>query len=179
MNTQLPGFNGFYGTQLEWTIENAEDDYLEYNNLTYDEVEFNYSKIKKEIAVDYCAYISELLKEIDIDNKIQFKAINSPREYNFSNDEIEIDIAINPHKVLTVLQPYEKEFSAYIKEQFTTRSGFISFMSNDSQDWIADILLGEDIERKLPVVLTFLLNENFDIEGDFFDSHYEYEIEVL
>ena len=178
MKTTLPCFNGFYGSLFESIIDNSVDDYLECNEVEYDDCDFNYDEIRTEIATDYSKYVSDQLNELEIKNTIKFIAIDSPRTYNFENDEIVIELEINIVDVLLKLYNYLDEFRDYILQRFTSRDGFISFVSNNSHDWLRDLMDKDDLERKLPTVLSFLLGDDEYLKLDFINNIDRYSIEL-
>ena len=178
MKTTLPCFNGFYGSLFEAIIDNSVDDYLECNEVEYDDCDFNYDEIRTEIATDYSKYVSDQLNELEIKNTIKFIAIDSPRTYNFENDEIVIELEINIVDVLLKLYNYLDEFRDYILQRFTSRDGFISFVSNNSHDWLRDLMDKDNLERKLPTVLSFLLGDDEYLKLDFINNIDRYSIEL-
>ena len=170
VQTFLPVFNGFYNTLFENVIDNAVDDQIEYYNeqnntsLNYDDFNFNYNLIKNEISKDAVSKIEDKLNEIGIDCSIIYENLISPREYNFSNDSINIEINFKKFsRVIEILEQNYDSFSKYIKEHYTSSEGFISIYSSYASDWIKDLI--EDAENethKVGAVLNFILQE---IEG--------------
>ena len=167
VQTFLPVFNGFYNTLFENIIDNATefaiDDYNEQNNtsLNYDDFDFNFNSIMQEICKDAVSKIEEKLNEIGINCTIIYENLVYQREYNFNNDSINIEINFKKFsRVIEILEQNCDLFSQYIKEHYTSRSGFISSYSSYSSDWIKD--LREDAENeahKVGAVLDFIFQE--------------------
>ena len=117
VQTFLPVFNGFYNTLFENLIDNAAefaiDDYNEQNNtnLVYDDFNFNFDSIMQEICKDAVSKIEEKLNEIGINCSIKYDTLISPREYNFSNDSINIEI--NFKKFSQVIEILEQNFDSF------------------------------------------------------------------
>lgn len=167
VQTFLPVFNGFYNTLFENILYNATefaiDDYNEQNNtnLVYDDFDFNFNSIMNEISKDAVLKIEDKLNEIGINCKIIYENLVSNREYNFSNDSINIEINFKKFsQVIEILEQNYDLFSEYIKNKYTSCSGFISSFSNYSTDWIKDLRENTENEtHKVGSVLEFILQE--------------------
>ena len=179
VQTFLPVFNGFYNTLFENILDNATDNAIEWYNednkksLNYDDFDFNFDSIMQEICKDAVSKIEEKLNEIGINCSIKYDTLISPREYNFSNDSINIEINFKKFsQVIEILEQNYDLFSQYIKEHYTSCSGFISSYSSYSSDWMED--LREDAENeahKVGAVLDFILQEveEYKDENLYFD----------
>ena len=174
VQTFLPVFNGFYNTLFEDLIDNAVDNQIEYYNeqnvteLSYDDFNFDFASIQNEICKDAVSKIEEKLNEIGINCTINFQTLVSPKYYNFSNDSINIEI--NFKKFSQVIETLEQNydlFTQYIKDNYTSRDGFISSYSSYAIDWMED--LREDAENeahKVGAVLDFIFQEVEEYKAD-------------
>ena len=191
VQTFLPVFNGFYNSLFENILDNATEfaiyDYNEQNNtnLVYDDFNFNFDSIMQGICKDAVLKIGEKLNEIGINCTINFDTLISPRECNFSNDSINIDINFKKFsKVIEILEQNCDLFTQYIKENYTSRDGFISSFSSYASDWIKD--LREDAENeahKVGAVLDFILQEieeykDEDLYFDLCENYYEIDYTI-
>jgi len=176
VETYLPVFPGFYGTLFE-PEEDQEIDSINYNRsekglpeITYDDCKWDYEEHRNRVARACCGVIEHELKGIiDKNIDITFQDIHSPREYNFTNDSINVEIDLDINKTKEYLKENEDEFAEFLKERFTSRSGFISFFSNQVIDWYNLIDNQEKYETVIGSVLDFIL-EN---EGYRHDNLYE------
>lgn len=167
VQTFLPIFNGFYNTLFENIIDNAVDDAIEYHNdqnntdLVYDDFNFDFNLIMSEICKDAVIKIEEKLNEIGINCTIIYENLVSQREYNFSNDSINIEINFKKFsRVIEILEQNYDSFSQYIKDHYTSCSGFISSYSSYASDWIEDLKNDAENEtHKVGAVLDFILQE--------------------
>ena len=161
VQTFLPVFNGFYNTLFENLIDNAVDKELNNTDLDYDDFNFDFGSIMKEISKDAVSKIEKKLNEIGIDCKIKFETLIRPREYNFINDSINIEIDFKEFsQVIEILEQNFEKFSQYIKDNYTSRDGFISNHSSDSSDWIEDLKNDAENEaHKVGAVLDFILQQ--------------------
>ena len=174
VQTFLPVFNGFYNTLFEDILDNAVDNAIEYHNeqnstgLNYDNFDFDFASIQREICKDAVIKIEEKLNEIGINCSIKYETLVSPREYNFDNDSINIEINFKKFsQVIEILKQNYDSFSQYIKEHYTSCSGFISSYSNYSSDWIEDLKNDAENEaHKVGAVLDFILQELEDYKPE-------------
>lgn len=186
VQTFLPVFNGFYNTLFDDLIDNATefaiDDYNVQNSteLNYDDFNFNYNLIMIEICKDAVSKIEEKLNEIGINCSIIYENLISPREYNFRNDSINIEINFKKFsQVIGILEQNFDSFSQYIKDNYTSRDGFISSHSSYASDWMEDLReYAENETHKVGAVLDFILQQieeykDEDLYFDLCENYYE------
>ena len=179
-NTWLPIFSGFYNTIWE-----SNDDLLEcnlkedceekgYSQEKIDEIlDFtwcskHYSKVNSEYRVeitkDLTKEIERLLKEMEMVHKIVYQEVASPKEYNFINDGVNIEIQLRSKHVNNLkeyLLSNWNNWSEYLKERYTSCDGFMSYHDSypESEQWIIDNII--EHEHRLGSLLNFiLLNEH-------------------
>lgn len=173
VETWLPVFPGFYNTIFESNEEPEIDDInsqrkeLKLPEISYDDCEWDYSEYRDRIAEASCEAIEEKLKE-SLPNQenlsITFQKVSSPREYNFANDSIHIEVEIDIDDLMDYLLDSTTmiEFEGYIYEEYKSRSGFIPHYSNDHKDWFRMLRNGEKYEHIIGQILEFVLLENYD-----------------
>lgn len=173
VETYLPVFQGFYNTPFE-PNEINDVDYINservskgLNELDFEDFDFDYDSYYRGVAICCTTFIESILKEMDVCEKIEFQKIESPREYNFANDSIYIEIDINDSQKANIISYIKNDyelFENFIKERFTDRDGFISFYSNNPETWLNTINESLEHKTKLGVILEFLClvyeNEN-------------------
>ena len=191
VQTFLPVFNGFYNTIFENILDNATDNAIEYHNeqnntsLNYDDFDFNFNSIQKEICKDAVSKIEDELNEIGIICTIKYENLVSPREYNVMNDSINVEINFKKFsQVIEILEQNYDLFTQYIKDNYTSCSGFISSYSSYSSDWMEDLREnGENETHKVGAVLEFILQEieEYKPENLYYDlceNYYEIDYEM-
>ena len=191
VQTFLPVFNGFYNTLFEDILDSTTDNAIEYyneqnnTNLVYDDFDFNFNSIMKEISQDAVSKIEDKLNEIGINCTIIYENLVSQREYNFSNDSINIEINFKKFsRVIEILEQNYDSFSQYIKEDYTSRSGFISSHSSYASDWMEDLKNDAENEtHKVGAVLDFIIQEieeykPDDLYYDLCDNYYEIDYTI-
>ena len=174
--TYLPVFNGFYGTIFEADESNEIYDVNQQRadknlpELEWDAFEFDYKSYNENVVSGCVDYIEKTLLELGFKNEITNSELVSPREYNFVNDSIDIDIKINLNKVIEYLKNNFKEFKEYIKNNYTSYDGFFSSYSNDAEEWI-NTEIENSPDHCVGSILNFIiLNEIDEPIMDMYDS---------
>ena len=174
VKTFLPLFSGFYGT----IFESYEENELEYINeirkenglepLDYDEVEFDCEGYRKAAAYACCKFVEGELKDLGLVENIVFENIYSPNYYNFGNDSINCEIWVKPEKLSEYVNENVEVFTKYLKENYSSRDGFISSHSNDFEEWKEETKNFTTFEdtHKLGAILGCVL-ENEDIKESY------------
>ena len=121
-------FSGFYESIHSGAFDSKEEGIIEnYPGHKWDDFKF------KSDEVGYCkSYVSAISKEIGL--KFEFMELTSPREYNFSTDQISVYITNKELKVISSVLNSET-LKNLIKRRFTSRDGFSSWYSNDIEEW--------------------------------------------
>jgi hypothetical protein len=169
VKTWLPVFPGFYGTIFE-----PETDTVIEDPYTYDDYDFDFAGYEQDCSKECCIAIQEKLKQKGFNCKIQFEQLRSPREYNFSNDAIDVTVKITS-AFITRLQKFCQlsTFATYL-ERYKSCSGFISSYSHYASDWLtyidADYLT--DNPHILGSLLEFVLQTvEYDSEALYYDVY--------
>lgn len=158
MKVAIP-FQGFYGSTIVSFIEDEVDDMLEnqyYDGFSEDSVDWKatFLEVSREYASQWC-YLGGY--------EGGFSSLKSPREYNFRTDEIFVEFTDNDLVRIKKLAMAEQDFSDFVEKQCSDRSGFISFLSPNLEDWY------EWDERHYEVALMFL-DEVYSYEEDIIES---------
>lgn len=130
-------FQGFYNTVHEmWINDELERDlYLEEYSGSYRLMEKAYSLI--DFSHVHAVY-SQMFVDAFNDNyqlkTNKFKEVSSPRFYNYETDQILCEISLKELKEIHK-KVDEQALRKLVKERCTSYSGFVSFYSNDLDDW--------------------------------------------
>lgn len=150
LNTNLiPLFTGTY--ENIWEVS-------EELNAMYDRNEF-----MKSIVRAYKANEAMIVREIDLSfvKSIKFTGkYYSPRYYNFSTDTLDFNLNVDKKKLYKILDRLSKDtkFDAWLKENFSHRSGFISFTPNNYKDLATQIKTeGDEFEQSIGAMIQYLL----------------------
>ena len=111
--------------------------------------------------------ISDILpSDIDSDFELVYTRTYHPRFYNFETDSIEFTFAFSD-EVKDFMGKYAEnhsvEFNRYLREHFTSRDGFVSYVPNDYETW--RYKFDDDDARCVSVLLGWMLAD---------DSNYDY-----
>jgi hypothetical protein len=161
IESYLPVFPGFYNTIFEAT----EDNIIE-SPYTYDDYDFNYKQYEIDMTKECVYAIERQLPEYGIKGvSIIWQSISSPREYNFTNDSINVLYKLT-NESLSDLNKYiidnSEAFQKFLTRKFTSCSGFISFYSPSLEVWINEYL---NDKNKLETCFGSLLEFIFENEG--------------
>ena len=179
----LPFFPGFYGGwfDLTYLIETESelmyDEYIsvigeenaERVQLSTDDFEPTESAInayKKGIAERFLHILNEYVP--DWVDGFEFTGIESPRSYNFSNDKVICDIFLKKgweKDVESFIEENIEDLREDIRNDWSSRSGFLSFIDNDVYNWYDKIM--EEPSLYLPLLITYAIcyNEANSIEN--------------
>lgn len=145
IKTFLPIFTGFYSTIFEPDGEdneisdiNSQRKAKNLPEIEFNDCNFNYDEYQKDISIAVTNYIEKELKDINVLSKINFEALSSPKEYNFSNDSINIEIELtkdNIEVIKKIISDNLDEYKQYLKDNYTSYDGFISFHPNTFKGW--------------------------------------------
>lgn len=122
---------------------------------------FDGARARLVIAQLYVGALQEYFKtELGAPLDIEFLRVDSPHFYNFETDRIEVSARL---KAIESLWPKldEARLAEELGKQCTTRSGFISFYSNDLEEWKEKGVAGFDF-NELGVFLCALLPDDFE-----------------
>ena len=151
-----------------YTIDNDFDEnYISYDAETFWE-NFDNDKFKAVILKRAIDFITDDVKPLLVDLglgiiDIKVLDIHSPKYYNFSTDTLNFDLVTDDNftdniiDVINNLEPNElADFSAFLKKNYTSYDGFMSFTDNNVTDLIESIKDNE--EREIGAFLTWYWN---------------------
>lgn len=184
VKTFLPAFSGFYNTIWEFKDDDVLDNincHRKENNLPaieWDNMIINYENYENDVGRSLCENIKNVLCEY-IEN-IEFENIYSPKTYNFSNDVINCIITPNIENIQNFIYNHKVEFKAYLKNKYTSCDGFLSYYSNQFENWGIDTeKFSKFNSHSLGSILQFIFNmqniDPLDVYYDVMENIYEYD----
>jgi predicted transcriptional regulator len=133
LETIVPFFCGFYESFLSSVVDQEIEQHMEEYDKTYEEIEDQLDYRRAELAISQ-AWLRNFVEETGI--KLSFKEIDSPKQYNFTTDRLVADIELEELKrVRKIAEENSDILEGVIKKHFTSYDGFMSFYSNDMDDW--------------------------------------------
>ena len=178
VNIELPFFPGFYESDLEnsdtsyWAIKEELDYHRNYcdtpcKELTEDDFEFHYGDYEKEVRENWADAWKENAPGIVL--SLENVTMWSPRYYNFDHDRLYADIELADNWQ-DVMQHFMDKNYDWLKDRiyddWTSYDGFMSFMSNDVDEW-GDFLFNKQDVRYISTMLGYMMyRENGSIRND-------------
>lgn len=192
LNLEVPSFTGFY--QGIW--DQSENEWIEVHEMKYGDYEdfeslnliddwgFG-SDYRDNVAKLFAKNYAEIIKNcLAVPMEYVGCYVDSPKEYNFRTDRIyaifevpDYDALVKRLNELGSLPEYRTELATIIKKYHTSCSGFISFMSNDIEDWFG-LMYDPSNDHYTSYFIGYLLSlmAPEEIEG-LNESVYEYVLE--
>lgn len=172
---QLTLFPGFYESALyncDTLYWETTDDEMEYwrdrfddESLTADDLDIDFPRFKEECCKAYIdAFFNNQLCP-DFIEKMEYSDLTSPRYYNFETDKLYVNVELAEDwrdKVKTFMEENKEWLTKRIKEDWTSRDGFCSFMDNTYDYWCDELQKDEPDVRYLGVIVTYMM----EIEKD-------------
>ena len=124
-------FGGYYASIHGDNISNMIDEYYQDDNgesLDYSNLDIDYRKIYNLYSVQYISFLNDYInEEINIQSKLKFVSLHSPREYNFTTDKIEASLPNKEYKQLCKYFLKNSDFLEWLKRATLSRSGYHSY----------------------------------------------------
>lgn len=161
LNTNLVRiFSGTY--ESIWEVSETDDDG---NEL---EVDYKHSDLMKSIAEEYQAHAKKIKKLLNLTfiNSISFTGETwSPREYNFTTDQLDFNMDINKIKLLESLRSRKNDgkLSQFLIDNYRSRDGFISFTPDNYGELVEQIVGdGDECDQAIGAYITYLAGDTFN-----------------
>lgn len=166
IKTWLPIFPGFYGT----IFEPCEDSEIEYVNSEREllgkepltdngQFEYDYESYRENMAKSCVDSIEKELKEGGFISSMKFEFIFSPKEYNFYNDSINIEVDLSEENINNIRKFLSDDlynFSEYVRKEYAACDEYYPIHSNNSNDWINNLRESLNDLHKLGSILNFI-----------------------
>ena len=184
LNTNLPAFNGYYGSCFDDVDTSSELDYINeirtengLNELENDDlIEWDYKTYYSQLNLQFCDCVEDFLKELKLIKSIEFIALHSPKYYNFTNDVIECKIDVNSKNIRKYINNNLEEFEKHLIENHKSRDGFNSFYEYDLDFWLDRMENFKQLDHiELNSILSFICeNEGFILENELYNGNFDY-----
>ena len=187
LEINFPLFKGFYNSYLDLSenIEVGEGESYSMTEEQFDNIDWN--STNENVSKFYLNYfkdeLSDFFKSIGV-LSLEFIKVDSPKYYNYSTDKLVCNIEIDKNVFVYELRKYNFEvWEQFLKDNFTSYDGFISFYPNNTMEW--DELINEKIEDDnviIETLLKFYLEQNeefYKIKENLFIEIFENTFEFL
>jgi hypothetical protein len=189
----LPYFTGFYNTPFGEFDSQEMDNIETYNdendtNLSFDDFEWEYQDALNDVAKLCFDTLEPLIIKLPFVEKVTYVDLYSPKEYNYRNDQINVDYLVDYDKMIKYFignltlsdienydydedAEYKNEFiDNCIKSDYTSRPGFTSYYSNDIQEWLKDLLKDNLSDTQITSLIEYALYYENEISEDYNDD---------
>ena len=171
--TTCSQFEGFYESDYYYS-----DMEYEYSNLMDEHYELtNFEKYQKDLCKEWIDLVKHQLEFAtgNVIKKISTRnfELESPREYNFTTDKLVVNVEFRLRALEQwCLKNKPEEFNKYLKENYSSYDGFISFVPNSiyafKDKYFNEYKTFKERERNnlINVMLEFYFECQIDFETD-------------
>ena len=177
---RLPFFCGFYESPLyncDTLYWETTEDEMEYwrerfddETLTADDLDIDFPRFKEECAKAYMDVFFNNCDCPDFIKSMEFSEIVSPLDYNCETDKLYVNVEFEEDwrdKVKTFMDENKEWLTERIKEEWSSRDGFCSFMDNTYEGWYEELQKDDADERYIGVMIGYIMElANKDIYDD-------------
>ncbi len=167
---RLPFFCGFYESPLYnsdtlyWETTEEEMEYWRDKfgdeTLTADDLDIDFPRFKEECAKEYIDVFFNNAVCPDFIKSMEFSEIVSPPYYNFETDKLYVNVEFEEdwrNKVKTFMEKNKEWLTKRIKEEWSSRDGFCSFMDNTYDGWYEELQKDNADERYIGVMIGYIM----------------------
>ena len=140
--------------------------------------DINMDLYKKDLGTAYTDFICEKYRGLFGETfNLSYKETQSPREYNFETDLVIATLEIEDEEkffesIRAKMDEHKKELTEIVRENHTTRSGFVSYMTNNIEEWY-DLIEEERIYPYLECMMSYIAKiELGDLDEEFLNDVY-------
>lgn len=183
----LPFFCGFYDSPLYNcdTLYYETKDEIEYyreqfndETLEPDDLDINFKEYTHDVSKAFCEAFYD--NTPDFVKAVTFNRLSSPKYYNFETDKVIADVELDENwqdSVMEFINNNKDELKTKIKEDWSNRDGFWSFMPNDLDEWIEELQKDEPDSRFVEIMLGYIMKKDnekiyYDLIDDTLDDIY-------
>ena len=142
------------------------------------EVDYKHSDLMASIAAEYKYHESEILEALNLEliKSINFTGgFHSPREYNFTTDELDFELEIDYELMLETAGALlgDKDYKQFLIDNYRSRSGFISFTPDNPQKVLDQLETeGDKFAQALSALINYLVDKDDldEVERDIYEN---------
>ena len=120
--------------------------------------EFDYAGYERKCCERFCEAFKNHAPECV--EKVSLERLSSPREYNFSTDKVYARVTLSPgwrDDVLGFMRSEKRWLRERIWRDFTDYDGYMSFLSNDMDEWVREIEKDDPDPRYVSRMLGYMM----------------------
>lgn len=157
-NENMRIFEGYYESNLY--NSNTEYNLAEILETDVNNINLNFDEYQKQLN----EYIAEQLHDVAVTfnhdyiiSDISYFSMVSPKYYNYDTDRLVFEIELNLKKLRLHISNNIKDFEYYLKDNYSSYDGYISFISNNIKDFTSDYLNKDKIRQCVSVMIEYYL----------------------
>lgn len=158
-------FTGLY----ESVLYNSDTDYYIAENIggkLGDEVEYNFEKFTDIAGMACVDSLNGELYSDEVITGMEYLGIHSPKYYNYDTDSVIMEIEYNFIKLVKYCKYTNREhFNKYLKDNYTSYSGYTSFVENSINKFFAKNWFNSHKDIAISVMLEFYLCNEINLEN--------------
>lgn len=170
-NDNLRIFPGLYESDLY----NSDTDYLLAEALGAsqgEEVIYDFDEFEETAGKSCVDSLNEKLDSHDVIIDMRYIDINSPAYYNYTTDKVIIDIDYNFIALVKYCKHTKREkFNKYLKDNYTSCSGYVSFIENSVDEFFANGWFNSHKSIATQVMIEFYLINEVDLDAHLYDMY--------
>lgn len=170
-DARLAGFEGFY-----CSIWSPDDEVYSYSveEGAEEDKDFtvDYKGYQNAVCEKYTDVWEEWMQEyIHEDIKLEFLQVWQPRFYNYVSDACEVRISLTRQAKKAIIEKiinHRDKIAGWIRENHSNTDGFLTFWSNDIDDWGGWVLFNTEAYHQanyLAYMLYYIVKAELDAEG--------------
>lgn len=157
-NENMRIFEGYY----ESSLYNSDTEYnlAEILEINADNINLNFDEYQRQLN----AYVAEQLNDVAVTfnhdyiiSDISYHSMISPKYYNYDTDRIILEIELNLKKLRLYIVKNIKDFEYYLKDNYSSYDGYVSFISNNIKDFTSDYLNKDKTRQCVSVMIEYYL----------------------
>lgn len=158
----FPGFyeSDLYNSDTIYNINESQDD----DEPAVDFTDNGYTEYCNDVAKQVAELLADAIELDQDETKIitasKLVKLWSPKYYNFETDRIECELDIDLDALIEYGKNESYKFSQYLKDNFTSCSGFTSFVPNNTNDFWDNF--DADFDRLCDVLVEFYILNHLD-----------------
>jgi hypothetical protein len=156
-----------------WELDTEYIEDEEGKIVPYERLKIDYDRWGKDVCEHVVSEMNSVLTDFSLN--MRFQSIYSPREYNFTNDSINVICDVDAKAIASYIYENQEAYQSYLTNHHTSYDGFNSFQSNKFVDWEEEtekFTKLDNNEYTLGSILEFIC-ENEGIEESEFRENFE------
>ena len=169
MNNDQRIFQGLY----ESTLYNSDTDYYLAQSLADDnldlknaEIDYDFQEFMQAAGEACVDSLNDELYAHDVITDMSYAGMHSPRYYNYDTDKVLIDVDYNFIALVKYCRHTNKDkFNQYLKDNYTSYDGFISFVENSVEGFFSKDWFNSHKNMAVQVMIEFYLTSEIDLDA--------------